>query len=111
LLKAIGYIKDNRLLPQGFDKKTPDKYIAVLGNALEDADFTGGSDSVRYSIDLGKAPGPFHVDAELCYQPIGYRWAINLKAYKEKEPQQFTRYYEAAAPSSMEVLARASAVK
>lgn len=111
LLKAIRYIKDNRLLPQGFDKKTADKYIAVAGNALEDDDFIGGSEHVRYFIDLGKAQGPFHIDAELCFQPIGYRWAINLKAYKEKEAQQFTRYYEAAASSSMEVLARASAVK
>jgi hypothetical protein len=111
LLKSTRYIKDNRLLPQGFDKKMADKYIAVSGNALEDADFIGGSDHVRYSIDLGKAQGPFHIDAELCFQPIGYRWAINLKAYKEKEPQQFIRYYEAAAASSMEVLTRASAVK
>jgi hypothetical protein len=111
VLKAVRYIKDNRLLPQGFDKKTAEKDIAVVGNALEDADFIGGSDHVRYSIDVGKAQGPFHIDAELCFQPIGYRWAINLKSYKEREPQQFTRYYEDAASSSMEVLARASAVK
>jgi hypothetical protein len=111
LLKAIGYIKDNRLLPQGFDKKVADKKIAVLGDALADADFVGGSDRVRYSIDLGKALGPFNIEAELCFQPIGYRWAINLKTYKEKEPQQFVRYFEGAASSSMEILARASAVK
>jgi hypothetical protein len=111
LLKAVRYIKDNRLLPQGFDKNRADKYIAVLGNSLEDADFIGGSDHVRYSIDLGKAQGPFHIDAELCFQPIGYRWAINLKAYAAEESQKFSRYYEAAASSSMEVLARASAVK
>jgi hypothetical protein len=108
LLKAVRYIKDNRLLPQGFDKKTAEKHIAVAGNALEDADFIGGSDHVRYSIDLGKAQGPFRIDAELCFQPIGYRWAINLKSYKEEEPRKFTRQFEEAAASSMEVLARAS---
>ena len=29
LLHAVGYLKDNRLLPHGFDKTTADKDIAV----------------------------------------------------------------------------------
>jgi hypothetical protein len=36
---------------------------------------------VRYSVALGAAQGPFTVQAELWYQPIGYRWANNLKPY------------------------------
>jgi hypothetical protein len=109
LLQAVQYVKDNRLLPQGFDKKTAEKHIAVAGHASMDDDFIGGSDHVRYQIDLGKAQGPFHVEAALCYQPIGYRWAINLKSYNEEEPKKFTGFFEAAASASMEVLARASA--
>jgi hypothetical protein len=71
-------------------------------------DFRGGADRVRYSIDLGPAQGPFRIEAELCYQPIGYRWAMNLKNYNAEEPRRFIGYYEAAAGSSMVVLAHAS---
>jgi hypothetical protein len=48
------------------------------------------------------------VPAELLYQPIGYRWANNLKAYgKEAEPRRFTGYYDAMAAGATAVLARA----
>ena len=109
LLHAVRYAKDNRLLPRGFDKKTADRDTAVVGEALEDADFSAGSDRVRYSIDPGTARGPLRVEAELCFQPIGYRWAINLKGYDAEEPRRFSMYYEAAAAASMQVLARAHA--
>jgi hypothetical protein len=109
LLQAVRYAKDNRLLPRGFDKKKADKEIAVQGQALEDTDFSGGGDRVRYSVDPGAAQGPFRIEAELCYQPIGYRWAINLKSYGAEEPQRFSKYYVTAAASSMHVLARAHA--
>jgi hypothetical protein len=109
LLNAVRYLKDNRLLPRGFDKKTASTDTAVIGAAMDDADFTGGSDRTRYSIDLGNAQGPFQIEAELCYQPIGYRWAMNLKNISADEPQRFMRYYEDAASSSMVVLAHARA--
>lgn len=109
LLHAVRYAKDNRLLPRGFDKKTAEKDIAVAGEAMQDPDFSGGGDRIRYSVDTGKAQGPFRVEAELCYQPIGYRWAVNLKSYNAEEPQRFSKYYEAASAASMQVLARAHA--
>lgn len=109
LLHAVRYVKDNRLLPAGFDKRTADKDVAVAGEAFGDPDFGGGSDRVRYSIDPGIAQGPFRMEAELCYQPIGYRWAANLKSYNAEEPQRFSRYYDSAAASSVQVLARARA--
>jgi hypothetical protein len=48
LLTAVRYLKDNRLLPRGFDKGSAERDIAVVGEALQDADFVGGSDGVRY---------------------------------------------------------------
>jgi len=111
LLHAVRYAKDNRLLPMGFDKKTAGADIAVEGRASNDADFGGGADRIRYSIDPGNAPGPLRIESQLCYQPIGYRWAMNLKSYDAEEPRRFTRYYEAASPASMQVLARAHAEK
>lgn len=108
LLTAVGYLKDNRLLPHGFDKRTAEPDIAVHGDASDDADFTGAGDRVRYSVAVANAQGPFVVEAELLYQPIGYRWANNLKAYdKAAEPKRFTGYYDAMAASSTAVLARA----
>jgi hypothetical protein len=109
LLNAVRYLKDNRLLPRGFDKTTAGADIAVAGEASADPDFGGGADRVRYRIDLGEAQSPFRAEAEICYQPIGYRWAINLRSYDAAEPKRFTRYYEAAASASMVVLAHAQA--
>jgi hypothetical protein len=109
LLHSVRYLKDNRLLPHGFDKKTAGADIAVAGGAMEDADFSSGTDRVRYSMELGGAQGPFKVEAELCYQPISYRWAMNLKKYNAEEPQRFVRYYESAASAATVVLAHARA--
>ena len=41
LLQATQYLKDNRLLPRGFDKRTAAPEIAVVGAGAADADFTG----------------------------------------------------------------------
>jgi hypothetical protein len=107
LLHAIRYLKDNRLLPLGFDKESAGADIAVTGGALNDADFSGGADRVRYSIEMGADQDRFQVDAEFCYQPIGYRWAMNLKGYDADEAKRFVRYYEDASSSSMVVMQQA----
>ncbi len=109
LLSGVRYLKDNRVLPRGFEKATASGEIAVQGSATDDGDFAGGSDRVRYSVDVGNAAGPFTVTAELLYQPIGFRWANNLERYDSAEPQRFTGYYDAMASSSAATLARASA--
>ncbi len=111
LLSTVAYIKDNRLLPRGFDKNNATKDIAVVGAAAEDPDFLGGSDRVAYQAPLGGASGPFHVVVELWYQPIGFRWAHNLASYAEPEPQRFVRYYDSMASGNAVVLARAQATR
>src|SRR5712691_10417677 len=40
LLTAVRFIKDNRLLPKGFDKTKVEREIAPQGGAVSDADFT-----------------------------------------------------------------------
>ena len=112
LLNAVGYLKDNRVLPKGFDKQTAEKDIAVFGNAAGDSGFTDRGSQVLYSIPLGNSHGPYEVTAELWYQPIGYRWANNLKPYdKAFEPRRFTGYYDSMGPGTAVVLARATASK
>ena len=109
LLTAVRYAKDNRLLPHGFNKSTATPDIAVHGEAETDADFSGGGDTIRYSVPAGSAQGPFQIDVEVWYQSIAYRWAMNLKPYDAPEPKRFVGYYESAATGSGVVLAHASA--
>jgi hypothetical protein len=93
LLRGAGYIKDNRLLPAGFEKGGVDADIAVYGWAVQDADFAAGGDRVSYRIDVADARGPFSITAELLYQTISFRWAQKLQAYDAQEPQRFLDYY------------------
>jgi hypothetical protein len=109
LLSAVGYLKDNRLLPHGFQKQTAGKDIAVIGEAADDPNFTDAGDLVRYSVASGAARGPFRVTAELWYQPIGFRWAHNLNPYSAAETRRFVSYYESMSSGTAVVLARAEA--
>jgi len=108
LLKAVRYAKDNRLLPHGFDKATAGPDIAVHGEARQDADFTAGSDRVEYAIDLTDAQGALTVEAELLFQPIGFRWAENLRPYKTAETTRFMGYYDAMSAATAAPLAKAT---
>jgi hypothetical protein len=110
LLTAVRFLKDNRLLPEGFDKATAEPDVAVVGEAARDDDFTAGCDRVRYLVDVGGREGPFRIDVALRYQPIAYRWAQNLRRYDALETRRFVRYYDAMAAGSVETLARATAV-
>ena len=82
LLAAVRYLKDNRLLPRGFDKRTAPADCAVRGDAADDPDFQGGGDRVVYRVDVPPgAAGPLRIEVELLYQPIAFRWAHNLDRY------------------------------
>ncbi len=105
LLNGVRYLKDNRLLPKGFDKATAGRDVAVAGGARDDGDFRGGSDRVRFAVPMS-SPAPHQIVAELWYQPIAYRWARNLAVYEADEPRRFVRYYEAMASGSYQMLAR-----
>ena len=111
LLEGVRYLKDNRLLPHGFDKKTAVPDVAVQGDALDDPNFVGGSDMVRYSVPLRDAQGPFHVEVELWYQPIGFRWAHNLGPYDAMETQRFVSWYKAMSNETGTVLAKAEVTR
>jgi hypothetical protein len=108
LLTAVQYLKDNRILPRGFDKRTAIPDIAVIGGAFDDDDFAGGRDRIRYSIPLGDALGPFQVEAELWFQPISFRWAANLRSYDSAEARRFVGYYDSMSQDSAVRLAQAT---
>lgn len=108
LLTGLRFTKDNRLLPRGFDKTAAAPDIAVMGAAVEDRDFTGGGDRVRYVLDVGGATGPLTVEATLRFQPIAFRWAKNLQAYDAPEPRRFVTLFDSMASVSSDQLARAA---
>jgi hypothetical protein len=110
LLQATQYLKDNRLLPRGFDKATAPAEIAVFGAAAADADFAAAGDRVRYRIRLTE-PGAVTVTVELRYQSIGARWAQNLAAYRSApEPRRFLEYYDSLAAGSSVVVGRVTEI-
>jgi len=109
VLTATQYLKDNRILPAGFDKATASPEIAVHGEAASDPEFKGGSSTTQYRIPARGASGPFKIAVELLYQPIGYRWARNLASFQANETQRFVKYFEQAAPDSAVVLPHAEA--
>ena len=108
LLSAIGYVKDNRILPRGFDKASADSDIAVHGDAERDPNFMSGGTRTRYNVEIGRAQGPFSVRAELWYQPIGFRWAQNLRLNPSAEGKRFVGFFESMANSSAIELAHDS---
>ncbi len=96
LMRAEGWVKDNRLLPAGFDRaQAAATDIDAVGVAA-DADFVGGSDRVHYAVDVSGASGPFTVEVELVYQPLAARWAEELFASGTPEALAFQVMYEAA---------------
>ncbi len=100
LLTATQYIKDNRILPTGFDAASAEPDIAVYGAASEDPDFGPGSDTVRYRVPVGDNDEPISIAVELLYQPVGYRWAHNLGVIDAPETARWVGYYEDLAHAS-----------
>ena len=95
LLRAKQYVKDNRLLPPGFDKTKAIKDIQVVGEALNDPDFVGGSDSVHFKL-AGLNGNQYTISAELIYQTLGYAFATALFTDTASEVQQFKQMFNAS---------------
>ncbi len=93
-MQAAGYLKDNRLLPSGFDKQNPPLVSAVVGDALQDTTFIGGSDRLMYEVQTSGAQGPFTVQVDLLYQSVSYRWSQNVLDSQTEEAQTFGRMLE-----------------
>lgn len=111
LLRASGYLKDNRLLSWRTEKTAPWEDIGVWGEAFDDEDFQGGGDSIQYIVGLGDAQGPFTITAELLYQSVGYRWAENMRTNQAEEIDRFLRYYDTVPNLPVVVASVTSAVE
>lgn len=96
LVRAAGYLKDNRLLPTGFEKSALYEDLMVRGQAREDEDFVDGVDRVALDLPLGgSSGGPYTLRVELLYQPISYRWMENLRGLPGAEIDRFLGFASA----------------
>ena len=93
LLRAAGYIKDNRLLPAGFSNENASNDIAVQGAAQDDPNFVGGSDHVTYAIALQDTTGSFKITVELFYQSLSFRTLQDIFSIDTPEVDQFEAVY------------------
>ncbi|UPT78553.1 hypothetical protein MN086_05235 [Sulfurovum sp. XGS-02] len=84
LLHALHYLKDNRILPKGLDKNDVNlpETINPHGNAENDSNFIGGSDTVTYEI-ANLPADDYTITATLHYQTLSYGFAQDL--YKNAE--------------------------
>jgi hypothetical protein len=95
LTLAAGYLKDNRLLPAGWDVGHPDAAeVAPVGVA--DPDFTGGRDRVTYALAIPDGARPVEVEVCLLFQPLGTRFAAELLAHATPEVEAFRALWEGA---------------
>ena len=90
LLYAARYLKDNRLLPPGYERDAPYEDLAPRGRAVEDEDFNLGEDVVELIAPLGEAEGPFFLRVELLFQPVSYRWLEDMALSGSDVVQQLT---------------------
>lgn len=77
LLRASGFLKDNRILPSGISPMTAPERIRPAGTCLADDDYVGGSDEVTYRV-AGLAGNRYSVTVELRDQPIAYPFIRDL---------------------------------
>jgi hypothetical protein len=102
------YLKDNRILPAGFDKKTASARHCGSWRSCCRSRLYRRLQHHALRHRHGGTVGPLPTDlSSFVYQPVGYRWAHNLASYQAAEPQRFVQYYEQAAAHSALVLAHA----
>jgi hypothetical protein len=94
LLHGATYLKDNRLLPEGFEKDAAIPDTAVVGAALEDDNFTGGSDQVTYQVDVAGGSGPFTVTVQLLYHPAADAFVRDMREDDTESVTAFGEMYD-----------------
>jgi hypothetical protein len=103
LLDATGYLKDNRLLPAGFDAADDRAALAKPTGVAGDADF-GSSDEVL--VRVVKAPAGGRIDVRLLYQTTR---PAELELLAEHPGPAARRFLDMMSPASMRPIVLATA--
>ena len=96
------YLKDNRILPLGFDKAKAPNDVKVVGAALKDRDFIGGSDKINYRIS-GLTGAAYTIEAELVHQPLAFSFATDLFQETDDEIADFKTMFKASNAKSNQI--------
>lgn len=91
LLNGASYKKDNRLLPEGFDKNIVSSDIAPDITTLADLNFIAASDDVIYRLELA-GTAPYKVNVELNYQSVSYQYAQDL--FKDLDKHEYINTFK-----------------
>lgn len=95
LVRGAGFIKDNRILPEGWLATHRDATSIQPAGVDGDDNFSGGSDQVVYQLNLS-GTGPYRIEASLHYQVISPRHAAELFTAQTPEVSRFQAMYDAA---------------
>ncbi len=95
LLRAAGFVKDNRLLPRGWESDGPHAADTRPVGVDGDDDFADGRDTVRYRIAVGDAV-PHTIEATLHYTVLSPRHAAELFEVDTPEVAAFAAVYRTA---------------
>lgn len=76
-MQASRYLKDNRILPLGFNKSSAPANAQPYGKAVDDNDFVGGSDTVAYEVS-NLADDDYTISVTLHYQTASYGFMQDL---------------------------------
>ncbi|MCK9295270.1 MAG: cytochrome c family protein [Desulfobulbaceae bacterium] len=104
LLSAADMLKDNRLLPSGFDKGAASADIKVAGAAGTDADFDGGGDTLSFRLS-GMKSSRYTVMAELVYQPLSFAFLADMDSDVTPETAALADMYQASTAKSTSMAA------
>lgn len=97
LLESAQYLKDNRVLPKGFDKNTVPDDIGVYGVAKTDDSFIQGQDELSYQIDVSQFNSNyFTIDISFDYQPVAYSFLQDLFTDESVAVARFKAYNDSA---------------
>ncbi|MDX1810264.1 MAG: hypothetical protein R3331_12080 [Sulfurospirillaceae bacterium] len=75
-MNASRYLKDNRILPLGYKSTTPST-AQPYGEALNDTNFVGGSDTVDYEVS-GLPSGIYNISVTLMYETFSHGFTQDL---------------------------------
>lgn len=97
LLRGATYMKDNRLLPRGWNTVFAD-IDKVQPVGPHEANFAGGQDRVHYEVTIPDGSNATTIEVELLYQPLSTRFASELFAAGSDllEVKSFKLYWEMA---------------
>ena len=101
LLRAAGYLKDNRLVPAGYLEAGPmTEHTKITGKARLDENFNkaagregSGTDQLVYEVAVDNSGFPFEIKTSLLYQTVPPKFIGDLLEEKTASADRLARMY------------------